>query len=347
MRIFTSLFKSRPAVRAALQNPSQLSQRPTDLLVVVNPKAGRIVRKKQDREAIISFGRQHGRVISENGLDAQAQAIADAFKEWPEGRPPLVACHGGDGTLHEVMKAVIQVNGEKSLPNFLPLSAGTMNVVWKNLGYRGALPTVLASAHAWLLAGGLAAHEKSLLRIHSSLRAETLYGFIFANGALYNMIREFESDANHSALGFFKIGSKLVLQPSYRQNVLGKNPIETTLPDGELLEGPMTGALMSTLNRLMFGVQLFDRDLNGSDESGLMFSRYSPGQMFFRWPGVLWRLLRPAFFVRPPQHFSDAVIGPVTFAGPCGFSIDGELYPSTANQTIRVEPGPLVRFPKI
>lgn len=347
MRIFQSSLKNRFAPPGLRQAPSHFSQRPTDLLLVMNPHAGRNAKKNRDREAIAAFARQHGKVVSENGLAAQAQAIGDACREWPEGKPPLVACLGGDGTLRAVINTVIGILGEKALPAFLPLSAGTMNVVWKNLGYHLKLPALLAASHDWLEAGGLRVHEKNLLRVHVNAQGECHFGFIFANGAIYKLIEEFESDANHSRAGFFKILAGLLLRPSYRQKILGKNPIETELPNGEVFAAPMLGALMSTLNQLMFRVQPFNFDLRASDEVGLMVTRYSPGQMFFRWPGVLWRNLRPAFFVEPPQHFSQATLGPVTFRGPGGFSIDGDLYPQTLSQTVRVEPGPLVRFPRI
>lgn len=330
-----------------LRTAVNLSQRPTDLLLVVNPNAGRNTKKGQDRTAMVAFARRHGLVVQEEGLTAQAQAIADAFKKWPQGKPPLVACHGGDGTLHEVTKAMIKINGEKNLPALLPLSAGTMNVVWKNLGYRGELPKVLATAHQWLTEGVAAVHEKSLMRVQIDSQPDWLYGFIFANGAIFNLIREFDSDANHSTLGFFKILGGLLLRRTYRQQVFGKSDIETTLPNGEVLEGPMTGALLSTLDRLMFKIQLFDHDITSIDQIGLMVSRYGAGQMMLRWPGVLWRNLRPVFFIEPPQHFSDTVAGPVTFCGKGPFSLDGDLYSTTDTQRVRVEPGPLVCFPKI
>ena len=123
-----------------------------------------------------------GRVIAARSLEmleAEARTLAAA-------PPRIIAVHGGDGTLHKTLSALIPAWGERSLPPIAILGGGTMNVVANSLGIRAHAIPFLARLVKQTRGGALpeVIHRRCL-------RVGDQVGFVFGNGVLANFLVEY------------------------------------------------------------------------------------------------------------------------------------------------------------
>ncbi len=117
-----------------------------------------------------------GELASPDGFDA----LQDTLLRWRVQGIDLVAIHGGDGTVHRVLTALVHTWGEENLPPIALLPAGTMDIVAHSLSIRGPARRALRA----LLAAGDQAKciECSLLRVRGGERLQ--YGFLFGNAII-------------------------------------------------------------------------------------------------------------------------------------------------------------------
>lgn len=96
-----------------------------------------------------------------------------------------VCIHGGDGSIHKVVTALIQAWGEAPLPRIAVLPGGTMNIVAHSIGVRGrpwdVLTQVVASHHAGTL---LPTTRRWVMRFEGDGLVPAPYGFLFGNGLI-------------------------------------------------------------------------------------------------------------------------------------------------------------------
>ncbi|MES1204517.1 MAG: diacylglycerol kinase family protein [Pseudomonadota bacterium] len=152
------------------------------IAVVVNPRS-RANRKNPQlagqMERALGGG---GRVIaapSLAALDEEARALADT-------PPRIIAVHGGDGTLHKVLTALLRAFGDRPLPPLALLGGGTMNVVASSLGIRArALPFLRKLVSQGGDGGPPAVIHRRCMRVGDQ------YGFVFGNGLLANFLVDY------------------------------------------------------------------------------------------------------------------------------------------------------------
>jgi diacylglycerol kinase family enzyme len=152
------------------------------LVVFVNPgsRANRKDPGCADRFATI-LG-DTGRVAAPAGLDV----LADEARRAAAESPALIAIHGGDGTLHRTLSALISAYGGRALPPIAILTGGTMNVVASSLGIRAKAEDFLTE----LVAAARAGTPPATLH-RRCLQIGDHYGFIFGNGLLSNFLEEY------------------------------------------------------------------------------------------------------------------------------------------------------------
>jgi diacylglycerol kinase family enzyme len=130
-----------------------------------------------------------GRVIASRSLeelDAAAQALAAA-------PPAVIAVHGGDGTLHLTLTALIRAFADRPLPPMAILGGGTMNVVTSSLGIRARPLPFLTNLVAAVRSG------KTRVTIERRcLRVGDRFGFVFGNGIMANFLAEYYAAETYS-----------------------------------------------------------------------------------------------------------------------------------------------------
>jgi diacylglycerol kinase (ATP) len=123
-----------------------------------------------------------GRVAAPPSLERLAEEARRAASE----SPSVIAIHGGDGTLHRTLSALIAAYGARPLPPVAILPGGTMNVVAASLGIRVKPEDLLAE-----LAAGERSGQSPFTIHRRCLRVGIHYGFIFGNGLLTNFLEEY------------------------------------------------------------------------------------------------------------------------------------------------------------
>jgi diacylglycerol kinase family enzyme len=163
------------------------------IVVFVNPRsrANRRDPRLADRFAQ-TLGRA-GRVIAPASLDdlaAQARQLA-------ETPPSVIGIHGGDGTLHRTVAALIHAfaaAGDRALPPIAILAGGTMNVVARSLNIRTKPERLLAG----LVKRASAGQEPEIIE-RRCLRVNESFGFVFGNGLMANFLEEYYAKGGYGA----------------------------------------------------------------------------------------------------------------------------------------------------
>ena len=98
----------------------------------------------------------------------------------------MIAVHGGDGTLHKTVTALVRAFGDTPLPPVAALCGGTMNVVASSLDIR-------ERPHAFVQQ---LAEDARVDRAPDTIRRRCIqvdgqYGFIFGNGLMANFLNEY------------------------------------------------------------------------------------------------------------------------------------------------------------
>jgi diacylglycerol kinase (ATP) len=163
------------------------------IVVFVNPRSRA---NRRDPRLVDRFAQtlgDAGRVIAPLSLDdlmVQAKALAAA-------PPDVIGIHGGDGTLHRTVAALIQAfaaAGDRPLPPLAILTGGTMNVVARSLGIRAKPERLLASLVKQARAGQAPETvQRRCLRVGGS------FGFVFGNGLMANFLEEYYARGGYGA----------------------------------------------------------------------------------------------------------------------------------------------------
>jgi ABC-type polar amino acid transport system ATPase subunit len=150
--------------------------------VVLNPRsrANRQDPGMGDRLASALGG--EGEVVAAESLERLAHLTA----RMADQPPSAIAIHGGDGTLHKSLTAIIRAWNDRPLPPIAVLPGGTMNVVSASLGIGGHPESIVAELAATVRAGrDLPVIDRRCLKVGDT------YGFVFGNGLMANFLQEY------------------------------------------------------------------------------------------------------------------------------------------------------------
>lgn len=162
------------------------------VVVFVNPGSRASRRDPDCARRLARILGEHGRVAAPVNLER----LAKEAERTAVASPSVIAIHGGDGTLHRTLSALIAAYGPRVLPPIAILPGGTMNVVASSLGIRVKAEKVLAE----LAAGERAGQTPATLR-RRCLRVGNDHGFIFGSGLLSNFLEEYYA---HGSYGVFR-----------------------------------------------------------------------------------------------------------------------------------------------
>ena len=125
-----------------------------------------------------------GEVIAAESLEG----LAHLTGRMAANPPTAIAIHGGDGTLHKSLTAIIRAFQDRPLPIIAILPGGTMNVVASSLHLDGRPEGIVAELAALLHAGRpVPTVDRRCLKVGD------IYGFVFGNGLMANFLEEYYS----------------------------------------------------------------------------------------------------------------------------------------------------------
>lgn len=300
------------------------------VLVFVNP-GSRANRK--DPGCANRFARilgDSGRVAAPTSLERLAEEARRAATELPS----VIGIHGGDGTLHRTLSALVAAYGTQPLPPIAILPGGTMNVVASSLGIRVKPETLLAE---------LAENQRASIRpttfFRRCLRVGNDYGFIFGNGLITNFLEEYYARGSYGgwrALWIvFRTLISLVTTQSYARRIFRHFRGRVQIDGAYLERTDLTGIGIGTVSEIGFRLKLNHRADEDPERMGGLAIHGGPLSLLL---GVLdVRLGRGLSPKRAMSFIASRVLiepeAPVTL-----YTLDGDLYSARGPFTVELGP---------
>jgi diacylglycerol kinase family enzyme len=222
--------------------------------VIVNPhsRANRL-----DPTLAMRFAETLGEV-GEVVAAPSLERLDDEAGRLAQSPPSIIGIHGGDGTLHRVVAALIRRFGERPLPPIALLTGGTMNVVASSLGIR-AEPLGLLSE----LAHDARADRPPQTVARRCLRVGDAHGFVFGNGFMANFLEEYYARPGYGASRAMWIlartFSSATVSGAYAQRVFRKFAGRVTVDGQPLPWRTLTGLSAATVREVGMGFKLNHR----------------------------------------------------------------------------------------
>jgi diacylglycerol kinase family enzyme len=304
------------------------------VLVFVNPgsRANRKDPGCADRFARI-LG-DSGRVAAPASLELLAAEARRAAAELPA----VIGIHGGDGTLHRTLSALVAAYGTRPLPPVAILPGGTMNVVASSLGIRVKPEHLLAE----LAANHRAGTAPATLR-RRCLRVGSNYGFIFGNGLLTNFLEEYYARGSYGAWRaawiVFRTVLSLLTTRRYARRIFRRFRGRVQIDGTPLQRTDLTGIGAGTVSEIGFRFKLNHRADDDPERMGGVAIHGGPLSLLLDVLAV--RMGRGLSPKRAISFVADRLV--IEPAEPeARYTLDGDLY--SAQGTLTVEVGPALEI---
>ena len=305
-------------------------------MVFVNPRSRA---NRRDPRLADRFARtlgEAGRVIAPVSLDdlmTQARQLA-------EHPPEVIGIHGGDGTLHRTVAALIQAFGDRPLPPIAILAGGTMNVVARSLGLRAKPERLLAK-----LVKDKAAGRPPELIVKRCLKVGDSFGFVFGNGLMANFLEEYYAKGGYGASRAVWILTRTLLSAlvwgGYARRIFRRFRGRVLVGDQALPWKALTGVCAATVREVGLGFKLNHRADEDPDRFSVLAIHAGPVTLaqdlvpVHRGLGVnprrAWSAVADRLVIEPEES-------------EISYTIDGDLYRASA--PIEIALGPVLRFVK-
>ena len=277
-----------------------------------------------------------GQVLVPRNLEELDRIAVDLRKS----APAAIAVHGGDGTLHKTLSALVRAWGDAPLPPLATLCGGTMNVVATSLGLRDR-------PHAFVqhLADSARSGQPLETLRRRCIKVDDLYGFIFGNGVMANFLNEYYAPGGYGPgravwLLLRLLGSSLIMGPFVKRVFDRFRGIVKV--DGAAIEWPDFVAVgAATVREVGLGFKLIHRADDDPERLGVLAIHAGPLALIRDFPAV-----RSGRGIGPSRAFSAVAstldIEPADKV--MAYTIDGDLYRRSG--PLRISLGPAIDFIK-
>src|SRR5581483_4787054 len=300
------------------------------IAVFVNPRSRANRRNPRIAAELQSILGETGRVFATRSLDELAEVAADLQRE----PPAVIAVHGGDGTLHQVLTALLRAWGERPLPPLAALCGGTMNVVASSLGIRDRPDSFVRHlAESARTGQALETLQRRCIRVGDR------HGFIFGNGLMANFLTEYYAPGTYGPgralwLMMRVLASAVVLGPFVRR-VFDRFRGKVTIDGQALPWADFVSIGAATVSQVGLGFKLIHRADEDPERFGVVAIHAGPLSLV--------RDLVPVRAGRglAASHAFSAVASSMHIApsdGAMAYTIDGDLYRIEGPLTISAGP---------
>jgi diacylglycerol kinase (ATP) len=304
--------------------------------VFVNPGSRANRRDPGCAERFAKILGQSGRVVAPPSLAllaAEARHVAQLA-------PAVIGIHGGDGTLHRTLSALVAAYQPRPLPPVAILPGGTMNVVASSLGIRTRPESLLAELAEAERTGDLPATLR-----RRCLRVGDDYGFIFGNGLLANFLEEYYARGRYGASRavwvVFRILLSLLTTGRYARRVFRRFRGRVRIDGSPLPHLRLTGIGAATVSEVGFRFKLHHRADDDLDKMGGLAIHGGPVSLLLDVLDVrLGRGLSP----KRADSFVASRLDIEPVAAETTYTLDGDLY--VARGPFAVEVGPVLEIVK-
>jgi diacylglycerol kinase (ATP) len=289
------------------------------IAVFVNPRSRS---NRRDPGLAARLGRAvdgTGRIIATRTLEELDQA-ARLLAEVP---PQVIAVHGGDGTLHLALTALLRAFGDRPLPPLALLGGGTMNVVASSLQIRAPAIPFLQRLSATLRAG-----RAPVTIPRRCLQVGDRFGFVFGNGVLANFLVEYYGGEHgygpaRALYLMFRLFCSAIIRGPFMRRVFRRFRGRVVV-DGQALEFPDLAAVgVGTVREVGLGFKLYHRADDDPDRFGVLAIHSGALALV----SDLWAV-RAGRGIAPVRAFSAVATRVEIDAEENGspYTIDGDLY---------------------
>jgi diacylglycerol kinase (ATP) len=304
------------------------------VVLVLNPHSRA---NRRDPDMVKRLGAalgDNGRVIAASSL----AELADVATEVVRTPPAAIAIHGGDGTLHKSVAALLRASGGGPLPPIAILPGGTMNVVASSLGLRGRPEAIVAQLST-------AVRDRVALRTcqRRCLHIGDTYGFVFGNGLMANFLEEYYATDDYGPsramwLLFRTFSSALVGGP-YASHIFRRFEGTVSVDGTTLADRRFTGIGAATVREVGLGFKLNHRADEDADKFSVLAIHAGPLSLsrdlvaVHRGRGIA------------PERAHSEIASSMRIepdAGESIYTIDGDLYRSPGPLDITL--GPPIQF---
>ena len=309
------------------------------IAVLVNPRSRANRRNPRIASEFQAILGDAGRVFAPRSLEELAQ-VAGELRAKP---PSAIAVHGGDGTLHKTVTALVRAFGDRPLPPLAPLCGGTMNVVAKSLGIQERPHTFVKQ----LAESARAGLPPDTLR-RRCLQVDNQYGFIFGNGLMANFLNEYYGPGGYGPMRAIwlllrLLGSALILGPFMRR--VFHRFRGAVRVDGVSIGWPDFVAVgAATVREVGLGFKLIHRADDDPERFGVLAIHAGPLALIPDFPAV-----HAGRGVSPSRAYSAVAstldIEPIEDV--MAYTIDGDLYrKDRVSGPLHISVGPAIDFVK-
>jgi diacylglycerol kinase (ATP) len=306
--------------------------------IIVNRHAGSLRRDPRLADRMRSVCGQQAALHVTHDLAALREAAEAAAREGAS----TIGIVGGDGTASATLTALWRAYGARPLPTIAFLRGGTMNTIASAIGVarRGPLELLRRTLQATSHPNGHQVRQRPAMIIGDRL------GFLFGTGVWYGYLAESYVNGqptyltNASVLGR-ALASAAVNGRTYHR-IFEPHALSVRFADGAWESRSYLTVAAGTVADAGFGFRPFHRAFDSQHRFQLFAIRGGAKDVLRDLPG-LWvgRGLS-----------ADTALDTVTpwaelrsHDGPFGYAVDGDL--ATAQETLRIELGPVFRFLRI
>ena len=304
------------------------------IVVFVNPGSRANRRDPERARRFANILGETGRVVAPTSSDA----LAAEARQVAQAQPSIIGVHGGDGTLHWTITALLRAYGERALPPLALLPGGTMNVVAASLGIMVQPEALLEQ----LAAGERAAHPPTVV-VRRCIKVQDEYGFVFGTGLIANFLEEYYAKGEYGASRAIGILLRSILSEAtsgnYAKRIFRRFHGRVLVDEQILPWTVLLGLGAATVSEVGLGFKLNHRADDHPGRFGVLAMHSSP-------LGLTWDLLavRQGRGISPRRAWSELATRlviepdePETL-----YTVDGDLYRTRGN--LSVELGPAVSF---
>jgi diacylglycerol kinase (ATP) len=305
--------------------------------IIVNRHAGSIRRDPKLADQMRAACGRHASLHVTQDLE-ELYAVAGAAA----GRGvTTIGLVGGDGTASATLTAIDRAYGDQPRPAIALLRGGTMNTIASSLGVSHRSPLALLRrtlkvAHA---PNGLI-HRRPVMRIGERL------GFLFGTGVWYGYLAESYANGqptrltNATVLG--RALASAAINGSTYTRIFDARELDVRFDGGAWETRSYLTVAAGTVADAGFGFRPFHRALDSDQRFQLFAIRGRATDVLVDLPGIWFgRGLSPDTAYNTTTSWAELR----STNGPFGYAVDGDL--STAQNTLRLELGPVFRFLRI
>lgn len=247
----------------------------------------------------------------------------------------IVACLGGDGTLHHTLTSVLRHFDTDDLPLLLPLAGGTLNGLARAFGTGGAPDALLHAVLAGIEHGPPAFRTRHPLRIEERGLETARFGFTFAAGLPARAARLYYQRAEPGLRDAVRVSLLAASSAFFNGRFYAPTGLAARI-EADPPEAPHT-IVAGTVVRPFLWFTPFGPAPPDNGTFHVATATMTPAEVAPR----LWRIFRGRC-THPGLRLAQARTADVLARD--GYVVDGEIHAPAGEADLRLTLGPAVRF---